>query len=128
MKKYPVISRVHPQIIASIVLLKKYTTETAVCYFLAKENIVGSDQYYSPRSDQLILKPKLLLKKILDWQADSIILLHNHPSNLCFPSTADLEATDKLLYISQITGFSILDHVIVTRNEYFSFQEGGLLS
>lgn len=128
MKKYPVISRAYPQIIASIILLKKYVTETAVCYFLAKGKIVDCNQYHSARSDQLILQPKLLLKKILDVQADSIILLHNHPSNLCFPSHADLEATDTLLYISQIAGFNLLDHIIVTREEYFSFQEGGLLS
>ena len=52
---------------------------------------------------------------------------HNHPSGNCEPSEEDLHVTDQLKKVSVIMGIELLDHVIVSREAYFSFLENKLL-
>ncbi len=52
---------------------------------------------------------------------------HNHPSGNLEPSEADRRAHQQLTEAAKILGLRVLDHLIVTRKGYFSFQEAGLL-
>ncbi len=56
-----------------------------------------------------------------------IVIAHNHPSGDTDPSEEDLEITKRLVAASKILGIDILDHVIVSKTEHFSFKEKGLL-
>ena len=54
-------------------------------------------------------------------------MAHNHPSGELQPSQADIAITQKLTQSADILGIDLLDHLIVAKEEYFSFEEDGLL-
>jgi DNA repair protein RadC len=59
--------------------------------------------------------------------ATSIVLCHNHPSGALKPSEADIKITKKLKLAGESLDVLILDHVIVTEHDYFSFADEGIL-
>lgn len=70
---------------------------------------------------------RLLLKKALEVGAVALILAHNHPSGTLDPSTADKEITRKIQRGASVMDIKILDHLIITREDYFSFADQNLL-
>ncbi len=59
--------------------------------------------------------------------ASAMVLVHNHPSGNKMPSSADKELTERLLVGLACVGVVLLDHVIVSHGDYYSFLEHGLL-
>lgn len=53
--------------------------------------------------------------------------LRNHPSGGTEPSNDDLEITNRLCKAGAILGINVLDHLIITSNDYFSFKQKGLI-
>ena len=70
-----------------------------------------------------IVHPREVFVSAIRETAESLILLHNHPSGDPTPSTEDYTVTARLVEVSQIVGISILDHIIIGDNDYFSFSE-----
>ncbi|MDX1326985.1 MAG: JAB domain-containing protein, partial [Arenibacter sp.] len=70
---------------------------------------------------------RLVLKQALELGAVGLILAHNHPSGTLKPSEADKQITQKLKLASQALDIKVLDHIIITQKEYFSFADEGLL-
>lgn len=68
------------------------------------------------------------LVRSLTPQVETIVLLHNHPSKKSHPSYSDYEATNKLIYLGELLSFKMIDHIIITENDYFSFAEEGVLN
>jgi DNA repair protein RadC len=68
-----------------------------------------------------------IIRRGLELGAASLILVHNHPSDLAEPSRADKELTRRIAAAARELGMSVLDHLIVTRGEVFSFRAEGLL-
>ena len=53
--------------------------------------------------------------------------LHNHPSGDTEPSEDDIRLTKRLVEVGRLVGIEVLDHIIVTKKEYLSFKEKGLM-
>lgn len=66
---------------------------------------------------------KIIMKKALDKKACGIILVHNHPSSNPRPGKMDMEVTSSLKKASQTFDISLIDHVIVSDDCYYSFAE-----
>lgn len=67
------------------------------------------------------------LKMGLENLACSIILCHNHPSGNLVPSEADKEITRKIKEAGKHMDISVLDHIIIGNESYFSFADEGLI-
>ncbi|MDA9554641.1 JAB domain-containing protein [Pelobium sp.] len=74
-----------------------------------------------------IADPKLIFSTALKTCASSIILSHNHPSGNLKPSEADKTMTRKIKAGGELLDITVLDHVIITAEGYFSFADEGLL-
>ena len=74
-----------------------------------------------------VADPKLIFKAALEHLASSVILVHNHPSGNLKPSQADKDLTHKLREAGRHLEIPVLDHVIVTEKNYFSFADEGIL-
>ncbi len=74
-----------------------------------------------------VVDVRLLLKQALELRAVALILAHNHPSQNLQPSAADNELTQKIKSATAAVDIRLLDHLIVTQKEYFSFADAGLL-
>ena len=70
---------------------------------------------------------RMLLKEALLHDATCFILVHNHPSGNMRPSRYDEELTQRLNRAAQAINLRMIDHVIVTEGEYYSFSENGKL-
>ena len=64
----------------------------------------------------------------LKCYASNIIIAHNHPSGNLFPSESDKIITSKIKKASHLLDIKLIDHLIITKNGYYSFSEFGLLS
>ena len=66
------------------------------------------------------------LSLVLKDMAFGFVLIHNHPSGLPLPSKQDITFTDKLRMSADSLGLRFFDHIILSKNSYFSFSEEGL--
>lgn len=74
-----------------------------------------------------IADPKVIFKTALEDKASNIILVHNHPSGNARPSKADIRLTNKLLEAGRMLDIPVVDHLIFTDEDYYSFAEEGIL-
>lgn len=74
-----------------------------------------------------VCDPKVLFSAALKVNALGIIVAHNHPSGLTDPSNADKELTKRLKMTGKMLDLPILDHIILGRDQYFSFADNKLL-
>lgn len=74
-----------------------------------------------------LVHPREVFESAIRNSTAQIILSHNHPSGDSEPSEDDLEITKRLVSAGKILGIEVIDHIIVTKDEYFSLKEKGLL-
>ena len=74
-----------------------------------------------------VADPRLVFIAALKANACSVILSHNHPSGNLKPSKADEELTRKIKNGGLLLDITVLDHIIMTSESYFSFADEGLL-
>jgi DNA repair protein RadC len=77
--------------------------------------------------DRNPVHPREVYADVIADRAAAVIFAHNHPSGDVQPSEADLRMHNQLVEAGKILGLRVLDHVIVARKVYFSFQEAGLM-
>lgn len=70
---------------------------------------------------------RLVMKRALELGAVALVLAHNHPSGTLVPSKADKQITEKLKNASIALDIKVLDHLIITQNDYFSFADETIL-
>jgi len=68
---------------------------------------------------------RIIMKKGIELLASSIIIIHNHPSGNKEPSNADDNITGKIKEAAAFFDISLLDHLIITDNGYFSYADSG---
>jgi DNA repair protein RadC len=98
------------------VLLLNRNNEVLGIYPLSKGGVSGT-----------FVDVKLVFSVALKCNASSIIVAHNHPSGNLKPSEADKNLTEKLRVAGNYLDIKLLDHIIVTKNDYYSFADNGIL-
>jgi DNA repair protein RadC len=108
--------------------LKDYRREVFAILFLNRANKINHFEIVSEGGiTGTVADPRIILRKALEEDAVSIILCHNHPSGSLKPSRADEDLTKKIKEASRFFDITVLDHIIVSDNGYFSFADEGLL-
>ncbi len=74
------------------------------------------------------IRPREIFFEATKSHASAIIIAHNHPSGICRPSNLDVETTNHIHAVGELLGITLLDHIILTKDEYFSFSEHGMLN
>ena len=77
--------------------------------------------------DRSQVHPREVYADVISDRAAAVIFAHNHPSGDLKPSNSDLKIHEQLTEAGKILGIRILDHLIITRKGYYSFQEAGLI-
>ena len=73
------------------------------------------------------IHPREVFADVIADRAAAVIFAHNHPSGDPKPSDVDAKTHKQLTEAGKILGLRILDHIIVTKKGYFSFQEARLI-
>lgn len=74
-----------------------------------------------------VADPRLIFAAAIKGIASGLILCHNHPSGNLQPSQADIDLTRKIKEAGKLLEIQLLDHIILTSEEYYSFADEGLL-
>jgi len=74
-----------------------------------------------------VIDIKIILKYAIEKTASGIIICHNHPSGNIKPSNADIQLTNKLKKSCKLVEIPLLDHLIVSGSDYYSFTDEGIL-
>ncbi len=74
-----------------------------------------------------VVSPREILRYALLDGAEAILVAHNHPAGTLRPSSADQQTTRLIQQACDAMGILLLDHLIVTQNGVYSFQDNGLL-
>ncbi len=74
-----------------------------------------------------VVDTRLIFKVAIQQNATALILVHNHPSGVLYPSESDREITKKLKLAGENLDIRVFDHVIITENDYYSFADNGIL-
>lgn len=88
-------------------------------------NVIGYYQLSSGGITSTVVDIRLLFATAIKSLATGIILAHNHPSGQTRPSQADIEITKKIKKAGEVLDIKLLDHLILTHETYFSFQDEG---
>jgi len=104
------------------------TQEKLVAVFLTHRNdVIDYKVITTGTSNQTLISSKDIVLEAMRRGADGIIIAHNHPSGICEPSLDDKQATDILKRAAKLMDISLLDHIIISEKETFSFREKGLI-
>ncbi|MEW6605890.1 MAG: DNA repair protein RadC [bacterium] len=74
-----------------------------------------------------LVHPREVFKEAIQSVANSVILVHNHPSGNPEPSEDDLLITKRLIEAGKILGIEITDHIIIAKTGFYSFKEKRLI-
>ena len=74
-----------------------------------------------------VVDVKVICKHVIDCLGSSVIIVHNHPSGSLQPSEPDKRMTEKVKKALVIFDVTLLDHLILTEDNYFSFADNGLI-
>jgi len=74
-----------------------------------------------------VMHPREIFAAAIADHAMEVIVAHNHPSGAAEPSDQDVRATQQLVAAGQILGVPLRDHIIVAKEEHFSFRNHCLL-
>lgn len=108
--------------------LSKESQEHMVGIYLNSSNeLIGKEVIAKGSLNVVRVLPRDILYYALKYNCNGIIIAHNHPNGSSRPSEEDVNFTKKLSQLALEMGFEILDHIIVGKNDYFSFAEKGLL-
>ncbi|HWS59445.1 MAG TPA: DNA repair protein RadC [Flavobacterium sp.] len=97
-----------------------------VLYLNNSNKVLSKSQQGKGGITGTLVDTRLVFKAALELGATALILCHNHPSGTLTPSDADKHITRKLKAAGQNLDIQVLDHLIITENGYYSFNDEGI--
>ena len=101
--------------------------EAKILLLNRNNNVLGIYSLAKGGLTSCVVDVRIILSIALKTLATGIILVHNHPSGNLKPSQADLDITKKLKQSCDLLDITFLDHLIITKDNYFSFADEGLI-
>lgn len=92
-------------------------------YLNTAKKVIKDKLLFIGTVNKSVVHPREIFKEAYLLSASGIICVHNHPAGSVFPSKEDINLTKKLVEIGELLGVKIIDHVIITNNNYYSFFE-----
>jgi DNA repair protein RadC len=107
-------------------ILQDELREVFVVIFLNRANRINGHHIISTGGiTGTVADPRIIMKKALEENATGIILSHNHPSGNINPSREDITLTKKIKEAASHLDISVLDHIIIGNDKYYSFADSG---
>lgn len=103
------------------------TEKILAVYFNCKNELLGYEEISKGTKNEVLLDPALVFKIGFNFNAYSLVLVHNHPSGDPSPSVADYNMTKRLKECGAMLGIDVKDHIIIGDNVYYSFFERNVL-
>lgn len=89
--------------------------------------VIGNRVVFIGTLNQSLVHPREVFAEAISDRAAGVIFVHNHPSGSVEPSAEDIEVTRRLVEAGRMLGIEVLDHLILTRDSFYSFRKSGRL-
>lgn len=103
------------------------TEQMRILYLDTRNRLLREEVAAQGTIDECPAYVREIVRRGLEIGAVGMILVHNHPSEIAEPSRADKELTQQVAAAARTLGMRVLDHLIVTSADVFSFRGQGLL-
>lgn len=102
--------------------------EKFVAFFINRNyGLIGQLEVSRGSSDAVVVSPQRIFREALLHDAKAIILAHNHPGGYVAPSDEDVALTNGLQVGGKVFSIPVIEHIIVTGNDFFSFSGSGII-
>jgi DNA repair protein RadC len=108
-------------------MVDKQVEEFWVVFLSRNNSVIGKERISLGGTAGTVTDLKVILKKAVEKLASGIICVHNHPSGNIYPSDADKKITKRIAEAASLLDVTLLDHVIIAGDKYFSFGDDGLI-
>lgn len=109
-------------------LLKELKHEECWAIYLTNSNrIIERSRISQGGVQATVVDHRLIVKRALELLSTRIIIIHNHPSGSATPSDADFDITKKIKEATLLFDIQLLDHIIISATESYSFKSNGNL-
>ncbi len=98
-----------------------------VLFLSAANTVVGREKVGQGGVSGVPIDPRLVVKRAVELLSSSMILVHNHPSGVAEPSGDDRAVTSRIADAARLFDIDVVDHLIITGGECFSFRQAGLI-
>ena len=104
--------------------LRDKKKEHLLCLYLnARNSLLKKEIISVGLLDKALLHPREIFYPATELNAASVILIHNHPSGDSSPSEKDIEVVEKIAQAGEIMGIPVIDFIIISENDHYSFHE-----
>lgn len=103
------------------------TEQFRILFLDRKNTIIADEEQATGTVDHVPVYPREIVKRALELNAGAIILVHNHPSGDPTPSQEDIQMTQQIDAACKTISVAIHDHVVIGKEEEYSFRGSGLL-
>jgi len=120
---FPVMSSL-AKVLEQLGELRNLPREQIVCLYLnTRMQLLFKETLAIGSVNQSIIAPRDIFSVIKYHPVSYLILAHNHPSGVALPSAEDIVFTDSIQTAGHLLGVELLDHIIVAKEEHYSFKE-----
>ncbi|MGM9753062.1 MAG: DNA repair protein RadC [Candidatus Cryptobacteroides sp.] len=102
--------------------------ECWVLFLNRQRKVIEMQSFGVGVSDSVLVDPKSVVKTAIEYGASALVLSHNHPGGSPLPSKADMNLTEQLQKACSLCEISLLDHVVLCDNSYYSFADNAISS
>ena len=95
--------------------------------FNTKMKLLGIFEISHGTGNSSLLDARGLYIRALHIGADSIMLVHNHPSGQASSSKQDIQISKRIKDVGEFIGIPLLDHIIIGCDEYVSLNEQNII-
>ncbi len=92
-------------------------------YLDTRKKIIDDKLLFIGTVNYSIVHPREVFKEAYLLGASAILCVHNHPADSALPSKEDYDITASLVEAGKLLGIKVLDHIIICKNNYYSFLE-----
>lgn len=96
-------------------------------YLTSANGVIEKTRISQGGVTSLIVDYKLVVKRAVEVLASSIIIAHNHPSGVAAPSAEDISITRRISDAAALFDISLIDHIIITDGQSYSFRQHALI-
>jgi len=109
------------------VMAHRETEQFRVLYLDRKNVLIADEPQAVGTVDHVPVYPREVVKRALELNASSLILVHNHPSGSPDPSDEDIVMTNRIVDAAKALGISVHDHIVIGKERDASFKALGLI-
>lgn len=98
-----------------------------ILFLDVKNKLIADEIMFRGTLSHTAVYPREVVKMALKYNANSIVIYHNHPSGAPDPSPGDNILTTSLKSVLGQISVNVIDHIIIAGHHYFSYAEKGII-